>query len=89
MALKEYRLHGHTYLFDSEDVPEGAELVGDQRTPKPVVLFPDQADRKRGRGKANKAAPAPEDKSDTPDAGKVLEEPNKPEEPAGDPSTED
>lgn len=29
MTLKEYKLDGRTFLFDSGDVPEGAELIGE------------------------------------------------------------
>ncbi|UOK18159.1 hypothetical protein SEA_CLAYDA5_6 [Microbacterium phage Clayda5] len=75
MALKKYRLHGHDYLFDSEDVPEGAELIGERGEKPKVVLFPDQSDRKRGRGKANKSAPAPENKGENPPADDKADNP--------------
>jgi len=68
MALAEYRLNGHTYQFDTEQVPEGAELVREDITVPPVVLFHDQVDSeepttKRGRRAANKQADTPANKS--------------------------
>jgi hypothetical protein len=83
MALKVYRHNGHDYVYDSDSVPEGAELIGDRPKRKPVTLFPDQVKGKRPP--TNKAAfERPANKAtenDNPEAGKVLEEPNKPIDP--------
>ncbi|UGL61819.1 hypothetical protein SEA_FRANKLIN22_6 [Microbacterium phage Franklin22] len=72
MALKEYRLNGGTHLFDSDNVPEGAELVGDiAESVSPgsfeelVMSTYDRAPTRKTRRKvANKAAAAPENKDD-------------------------
>lgn len=39
MALKEYVLNGRTYLFDSADVPEGAERVAKGEVAEVHALF--------------------------------------------------
>lgn len=60
MKLAEYKLNGSTYLFDMEDVPEGAELVTEDVTTKAVVLFADQVKpKKAAKAPENKAASAP------------------------------
>lgn len=39
MALKEYVLNGRTYLFDTADVPEGAERVSKGELPEVHAHF--------------------------------------------------
>lgn len=36
MVLKEYEIDGRTYLFDSDNVPEGAKLVTRGEKAEPV-----------------------------------------------------
>jgi len=48
MKLAEYRLGDRTYLFDTENVPAGAELVTNDVAVEPVNLFPDQTDVSSG-----------------------------------------
>ncbi|AXH47301.1 hypothetical protein SEA_EDEN_6 [Microbacterium phage Eden] len=75
MALKEYRFpDGTTHLFDEDDAPKGAELVGDiAPSVSPgsfdelVMAAHDARGRKGRRRAANKAAPAPENKDEAED----------------------
>ena len=74
MALKEYRLNGGTHLFDSDNVPDGAELVGGVAKSVSPGSFDDlvmAAHDKRGRKSrrpANKAAPETKDEDESDDS---------------------
>lgn len=70
MALKEYKLGDRTFLFDSDDVPEGAELVGEVKESvspgsfEDLVMGAHDKRSRKARRAANKAAPAPDNKAD-------------------------
>ena len=79
MALKEYSIDGRTFLFNEDDVPEGAELVGDVKPSvspgsfEELVMAAHDKRSRKGRKPANKAEP------DEP-ANKSADEPAAPNE---------
>jgi len=85
MALSEYRINGQTYKLEDHDVPEGAELIREDALARSPWLFPGDkparvekveeppAEKPKRARKANKQAPAPENKQADPDADKADE----------------
>lgn len=75
MALLEYEVEGRTYLFEDNDVPDGAKLVSDADAsvpdtadgadPEPAEESQEPVAAKRGRKPANKAAEPEADKAFT------------------------
>lgn len=65
MTLKEYKLGDRNFLFDDEDVPEGAKLVGDVKDSVAPITFEQATEGTSGvqSDEQPKAKPAPKNKA--------------------------